>query len=81
MAFAGSFGAKIDLSKVPFRGEKTDCSLLFSESNTRFIIEVSMENSLKFERLMAGNVFARIGAVTNDPRFAVKGLRGKYVID
>jgi hypothetical protein len=42
---------------------------------------VSREKSKKFEALMKGNVFSRVGMVRKDERFLVTGLQGKLVID
>ncbi|MGD0517563.1 MAG: phosphoribosylformylglycinamidine synthase subunit PurL [Thermoguttaceae bacterium] len=103
MAFAGGFGAKIDLEKVPFQtsplltnlqsvpgegqgegnaslpspfgrgagGEGISYSdkatvLFFSESNTRFICEVTPENAAAFEKAMSGIACAKIGEVIDD---------------
>ena len=53
MALAGGLGAKIDLALVPNRlpAEKSlDATLLFSESNTRFLCEVPPESAAAFEK-------------------------------
>ncbi len=76
MAFAGGFGAKIDLTKSPLpmgegQGEGVSDSekagiLLFSESNTRFICEITPENAAEFEKAMSGIACTKIGEVVND---------------
>ena len=45
MAFAGGFGAKIDLQAMPCDDDLDAASRLFSESNTRFLCEVRAENA------------------------------------
>jgi phosphoribosylformylglycinamidine synthase len=79
MAFAGELGMKILLEKVPSKLKRND-KILFSESNSRFLIEVKKEDEKEFEKIMRGNVFARIGEVTADKKLVVIGLKGKPVI-
>ena len=80
MGFAGGLGAKINLKKVPL-GEriKTDDKILFSESNSRFIVEVSKKNAKDFEAVMGGNSFAKIGEVTKQKKVVVRGSKGVVV--
>ena len=81
MAFAGGLGAKIDLKKVPLNGELTrDDHILFSESNSRFVVEVAPENIDAFEKAMRGAVFTRIGKVTAARFLKVRGLNGEAVL-
>ena len=55
MAFAGGFGMQLSLTSVPRDPDVTaDDALLFSESNSRFIVEVAPEKQEAFERCMAG---------------------------
>ena len=83
MAFAGGLGMVIHLAKVPL-GEpiNRDDFVLFSESNTRFLVEVAPEDKQRFEKFekMAGVDFAAIGEVRNDKRLEVYGLRGAQVL-
>ncbi len=80
MAFAGNLGISISLDKVPYEGELRNDKLLFSESNTRFIVEVEKGNESKFESAMSDTETSRIGEVTADKKFIVKGLSGDAVI-
>jgi phosphoribosylformylglycinamidine synthase len=67
MAFAGGFGAKIDLKNVPCaEGVKDATVLLFSESNTRFVCEVTPENAAAFEAALQEVPCGRIGSVTEN---------------
>lgn len=81
MAFAGGLGMVIQLGRVPL-GEPMDRDdyLLFSESNTRFLVEVSPRDRRSFEGMMAGTDFAAIGKVTNERRLEVYGLNGSLVL-
>ncbi|NOZ20236.1 MAG: phosphoribosylformylglycinamidine synthase subunit PurL, partial [Planctomycetes bacterium] len=82
MAFAGGRGMKLDLTDVPRVDDVTrDDQILFSESNSRFIVEVKPENREKFEAALGGVPFAQIGEVTEGDVFQVAGLDGKAVIE
>jgi phosphoribosylformylglycinamidine synthase len=78
MAFAGGLGIKIDLSKVPL-GDPLDRDdrILFSESNTRFVVEVDPDVKSDFEGAMRNVPIGLVGAVTESSEFVVKGLGGK----
>jgi phosphoribosylformylglycinamidine synthase II len=81
MAFAGGLGMVIHLGQVPL-GEvinRDDC-VLFSESNTRFLVEVSPKDRQQFESMMAGIDFAAIGQITEEERLEVYGLSGEIVL-
>ncbi len=80
MAFAGGLGASIRLKSVPM-GEPIDRDdfILFSESNSRFLVEVAAENKEEFEKIM-GDGSASIGEVTTSPMVEVYGVGGKRVI-
>lgn len=81
MAFAGGLGMTLHLGKVPL-GEPIarNDSILFSESNTRFLLEVAPEDSQRFEQAMKGVTFAAIGQVTQGNRFEVYGINGENVV-
>jgi phosphoribosylformylglycinamidine synthase len=82
MAFAGGYGVEADLRGLP---RSDDCtridSQLFSESNSRYILEVSPENYDAFARMMVNLPFGQIGAVTDEPRLIVTAADGAKVID
>ncbi len=71
MAFAGGLGAELQLANVPRTGNLSSAALLFSESNTRFLCEVSETNAAAFETALAGITAARIGVVRDDDRVIV----------
>ncbi len=75
MCFSGNVGARVELSLVPASREMRADFILFSESNSRFLVEVLPEKAQEFEALMQGTSFARIGetlgrelVVTHDGR-------------
>ena len=69
MAFAGGLGLEIDLKKVPGKDLARNDFVLFSESNSRFLIEVAETDKEEFEGLM-GKACAQIGKVTDRPKTA-----------
>jgi phosphoribosylformylglycinamidine synthase len=79
MAFAGDLGMKIFLDKVPTTLRRND-KILFSESNSRFLVEVPAENEKRFEEVMNGSTFAKIGIITDDKCLTFVGLDGKTVV-
>ncbi len=81
MAFAGGLGASVNLEEVPL-GEPIDRDdfILFSESNSRFIVEVSPDKKDKFEKEMAGCPLAMIGRVSSETRLEVHGRKGDSVV-
>jgi len=82
-SFAGGYGMDVDLSKVPasYKARKSNETLLFSESNSRFVVTVAPENRKEFERAMKGNYVEYIGRVNEDSYMRVKGNGGNYLID
>jgi phosphoribosylformylglycinamidine synthase len=82
MAFAGGFGARVDLARAPRSSDiSRDDYLLFSESNSRFLVEVSSDKQREFGLVMGMSAFALIGAVSNFPWLVVEGLNGSRVIN
>jgi len=78
-AFAGELGMNIYLKKIPVDNVNRNDSILFSESQGRFVITVKPENVKRFEEIMKQNAFANIGTVTKN-EFIVNGLDGKTCI-
>ncbi len=81
MAFAGGLGATINLKDVPL-GEAVDRDdfILFSESNSRFIVEVPPDKKDAFEKAMKGVPCALIGRIKDEPTFEVYGRKGNRVV-
>jgi phosphoribosylformylglycinamidine synthase len=84
MCIAGECGAWLSLEKVPsalfgvqLTEREMDATLLFSESNTRFLIEVPPQHADALEAIFAGKAPCRpIGKVTDDMQLQVRGLTG-----
>ena len=81
MAFAGGLGAAIQLKSVPL-GEPVsrDDFILFSESNSRFLVEVAPESKDEFEQVMSGTSFAAIGQVTDSGVLEVYGVKNRKIV-
>jgi phosphoribosylformylglycinamidine synthase len=80
VAFAGGLGMEADLRRVPAEGVDRDDFLLFSESQSRFVVTVHPENQKPFEDALQGNAFAQAGRVSAGHEFKVAGLQGTVVI-
>jgi len=74
MAFAGGIGAEID----DLGGEPEEV-LLYSESTTRFLVEVQPQNAAAFEQVLADVPMRRIGRTTADDQLRV-GNAGRQLI-
>jgi phosphoribosylformylglycinamidine synthase len=81
MAFAGGLGIEADLRGLPKSKDawRTDTQL-FSESNSRYIVEVEPENYDAFAKLMLNLPFGQIGKVTEEKILIIKADNGKTVI-
>jgi len=79
-AFAGGWGMEIDLRRVPASGVARNDFLLFSESQSRFVVTVHPDHQKNFEEYLKGNVFARVGRVTAGKEFVVTGLQGTNIV-
>jgi phosphoribosylformylglycinamidine synthase II len=75
MAFAGGLGMDISIGDKDLRDE----ILLFSESNTRFIVEVRDEK--KFLNLMKGLPVRKIGKVCNNRAFKIYGSDKRLLVN
>ena len=71
MCFAGGLGATIDLTAVPTESDLSDNTILFSESLSRFVVEVKPEDVSNFTAQMADVPLAQVGVVQGD-RFGCK---------
>ena len=81
MVLSSDYGADIDLGKVPasMNGKARDDLILFSESNSRFLVEVVKGKEKEFERLM-GSDSALVGKVSGTGDFSVIGLKGGKIL-
>jgi len=82
MAFAGGLGIEAHLRGLP---KSKDCSRtsvqLFSESNSRYIVEVAPKDYDAFAKRMLNLPFGQIGKVTEAPSLVIKDEDGRSVID
>ncbi len=82
MAFAGGLGIEADLRGLP---KSKDCwrvdTQLFSESNSRYIVEVEPEKYGAFVKLMLNLPFGQIGKVTEEKTLIIKAENGKTAIE
>jgi phosphoribosylformylglycinamidine synthase len=82
MAFAGGLGIEADLRGLPKSKDawRIDTQL-FSESNSRYIVEVEPENYDAFAKLMLNLPFGQIGKVTDEKTLVIKAENSKTVIE
>jgi phosphoribosylformylglycinamidine synthase len=78
-AFSGGLGLELDLAALA-SSKLSDETLLFSESNTRFLVEVPADRTADFERTLAGLPVSRLGKVTTADRLVIRS-GAKALID
>jgi len=87
MAFAGGIGAEVSLSETPRESDaEADAALLFSESQSRFLLEVEPQNFELLAEVLKGLPFGRLGETKpagggEPPRLLIRGLDGSPVVD
>jgi len=82
MAFAGGYGMTLNLSTVITDGHiQRNDTILFSESNTRFIVEVRPEHQKQFEELVKDIPCGLLGKVTSEPQLKIYGLNNKLIVN
>ncbi|MFH1380183.1 MAG: phosphoribosylformylglycinamidine synthase subunit PurL [bacterium] len=78
MAFSGDCGAEISVASIIRDNSITkDEEILFSESQSRFIIEVSPKNKKIVEKELQSIPFACAGKVTQKHALTIQGLDGR----
>lgn len=81
MAFSGGLGATVMVEHIPYSGKrKRDDVVLFSESNSRFVVEVKPEDQKDFEASMKTVPCAMIGRVEYSSMFSIFGSDGQPVM-
>jgi phosphoribosylformylglycinamidine synthase subunit PurSL len=80
-AFAGALGMEIDLRAVPGAADLRNDVMLFSESQSRFVVTVHPEDRPAFEAALAGVPWAAVGRVTATGALRVLGRSGASIID
>jgi phosphoribosylformylglycinamidine synthase len=80
MAIGGRHGVEIALQGIPVGGAAlADATLLFAESPTRFLIEITPQDAAAFEKVVSRVPHAMIGQVLDDDRFVISNA-GRVVI-
>ncbi|MBU2258913.1 MAG: phosphoribosylformylglycinamidine synthase, partial [Candidatus Omnitrophica bacterium] len=89
MAFSGDLGMDIFLSEVPYENpsstihnppSKRNDFILFSQSNSRFIVEIRKKDQKAFEKMISKVPFGLIGCISRDKDLKVRGLDGKICL-
>jgi phosphoribosylformylglycinamidine synthase len=80
MVLGSGCGIELDLGKVPAAVRRDDF-ILFSESNSRFLVEVQAGHKRDFEKLMKSNVCFTVGSVKEEDYLSIYGLKGKQVVN
>ena len=78
MAFSGNTGMELDLGRL--NSKERDDFLLFSESNSRFLVEIPPAKQKSFEKLMRGAPLSRIGRTTKLKQLIVLGTKGDVLV-
>jgi phosphoribosylformylglycinamidine synthase subunit PurSL len=82
MTFGSDVGLSIDLRKLPAaEGVIAAEILLWSESSSRFMVEVAPGDRVAFEERLQAVPHARIGQVIAAPVLQVYGIEGTLVLD
>jgi len=82
MAFTGNHGVDLWLNEVVRpRGLTRNDLILFSESNSRFLVEVDEKRRDIFEELMRGNRFAVVGKVKRDSYLTVYDIQNEKRVE
>jgi phosphoribosylformylglycinamidine synthase len=79
-AFAGGLGMSINLSRVPCDRIDRDDTLLFSESQSRFVVTISPATKELFEEIMKSIPMGEVGTVRAEGVLEVTGMKGNNII-
>ena len=82
MAFAGGIGAELELGSLPVaEADLGSASRLFSESNTRFLCEISPEDAEAFEKQLGGLPHACLGKTVAESQMTIReSVDGKVLV-
>ncbi|MEX1230325.1 MAG: phosphoribosylformylglycinamidine synthase subunit PurL [Planctomycetaceae bacterium] len=81
-AFSGGLGAICQVADVPVSDASLgDIERLFSESNTRLLLEVRLEHQQRVEETLSNVAHAIIGRVMSEPQLVVLGAKRQILID
>ncbi|MCD6284927.1 MAG: phosphoribosylformylglycinamidine synthase subunit PurL, partial [Anaerolineae bacterium] len=81
MCIAGRCGLQLTLDDLIRSADvTTDAAALFSESSTRFLVEVAPEYVAAFEACLKAAPFARVGKVADHQTLQIRGFSGDVVV-
>lgn len=82
MAFAGDLGLTVLAKDVPYKDKRRrEDVVLFSESNSRLLVEVAPSKEKAFKALLKGIPHAKIATVEAGPEMIVYGFKDQVVIN
>lgn len=81
MCIGADKGASIFLSEAPQEGDLFDYEILFSESPSRFLVEVAKDKKDAFEKELSRVKFGLLGCVSDDRRLLVYNRASKTIVD
>jgi len=81
MAFAGGLGVDCTgLGHMPGAEGLPDTTRLFSESPSRFLVEVKPEHAEAFESCFPNLPLGHMGLVVSEPRLRIAGTNGEWLV-
>jgi len=80
MCISSSLGASVFLADVPQVEDLLDYELLFSESPSRFVVEVTKDKKDEFEKELKGVDLGLIGCVSAEDKLVVYNKNSKEII-
>jgi phosphoribosylformylglycinamidine synthase II len=81
VAMGGRLGLEIDVASIPAEPGLNPYELLFSESNSRFVLTASPDKTDEIEKALAGIPFAKVGKVTEEQFIKLQGLDVAISVD
>ena len=75
-AMGGRLGMTLDLTSVPVDAPMSDLELLFSESNSRFLITCAKADVPKLKEIFSGVPFAEVGMTDNSGNLSFRSASG-----
>ena len=78
MCIGSGIGAEVFLNNVPFEGgRRTDEVVLYSESLSRFVVEIDRRHKGRFEKIFSGLPVEMIGRTKRQKTLEIYGLEGE----
>ena len=79
-ALGGRLGFDIDLDAIPAESGLSVQELLFSETNSRFVLTCAPENEAALEKALAGFAFAKVGVTTEKQELTLRSANKTYTV-